>query len=68
MSAKASAYMLGIEAGRKGLWFHEILNQYLSQGMIAPEDRLEFYHGYWEDLFDIVYENGKITMRKKKLY
>lgn len=60
------AYSLGKKAGKKGLWFHETLENYLSQGLFPLGDQLEFYRGYWGDLFDVEYDGQRIKLVNRR--
>lgn len=61
----STAYSLGMKAKREGRWFHETLDNYLAAGIFGREDMLDFYEGYWGDGWDIVYENGRISIINK---
>ena len=63
---KRNAYLLGLDAGQRGLWFHETLNSYLSSGAITRDNTIEFYRGYWGDLFDVSYDGASYHLKNKK--
>jgi len=58
----SKAYDLGLDAGRRGSWFHETLDSYLGRGLVSAAEKFDFYRGYWGDMFDVRYENGKFVM------
>ena len=60
MSSKA--YHLGLDAGKRGLWFYATRNNYLASGVLSHDDLLEFYEGYWGDLFKVRYTSGRISL------
>ena len=63
----SKSYQLGLDAGKRGSWFHETLDRYRSDEVLnSTDDILDFYSGYWGDLFEVVYKNGRISLINNK--
>ena len=59
-------YILGEDAKNRSLWFGKTIERYMTEGLLHSfSDVLDFYEGYWNDDFDVVYESGQIVLRNK---
>ena len=65
---KSNGYYLGLNAGKKGLWFHVTLDEYLTNGLLDREEIIDFYKGYWGDLYEVAPYNGRIILINRNQY